>query len=83
MELQFCRRNSNVDGTLSSSKKNVVQGINDFCVFATVAMASLSSGKLLHLVGWNAVNYALYPMIGVALMLLAWLALRKSENAPA
>ncbi|MEM7425415.1 MAG: MFS transporter [Pseudomonadota bacterium] len=57
------------------SEKNVVQGINDFCVFATVALASFSSGKLLHVVGWTAVNFALYPMIAVSLMLLAWLAL--------
>lgn len=62
-------------GYYRPSEKNVVQGINDFCVFATVALASLSSGKLLHLIGWNAVNIALYPMIAIALGLLLWLAL--------
>ncbi len=70
-------------GHYRPSEKNMVQGINDFCVFATVALASLSSGKLLHLVGWNAVNYALYPMIGVALILLAWSAIRSRNRVPA
>ena len=66
------------------SEKNIVQGINDFCVFATVAVASFSSGKLLHLIGWNAVNVALYPMIAVSLILLGWLAIsqRNAEPAP-
>lgn len=63
-------------GYYRPAEKNTVQGINDFCVFATVALASLSSGKLLHLVGWDAVNFALYPMITVALGLLLWLTLR-------
>lgn len=65
------------------SEKNIVQGINDFCVFATVALASFSSGKLLHLVGWNAVNFALYPMIAASLALLAWLALSQRRTAVA
>ncbi len=65
------------------SEKNIVQGINDACVFATVALASFSSGKLLHLVGWNAVNFALYPMIAVSLILLAWLALAQKRAAHA
>ncbi len=62
-------------GYYRPAEKNIVQGINDFCVFTTVAIASLSSGKLLHLVGWSAVNIALYPMIAIALVLLGWLAL--------
>ncbi|MCP5081719.1 MAG: MFS transporter [Alphaproteobacteria bacterium] len=62
-------------GYYRPAEKNIVQGINDFCVFTTVAIASLSSGKLLHLVGWNAVNIALYPMIAVTLALLLWLTL--------
>ncbi len=63
-------------GYYRPAEKNIVQGINDFCVFTTVALASLSSGKLLHLVGWDAVNIAIYPMIAIALSLLIWLALR-------
>ncbi len=55
------------------AEKNIIQGINDFCVFATVALASLSAGKLLHLASWSAVNLALYPMLGVAILLLTWL----------
>lgn len=64
-------------------EKNKVQGINDFCVFATVAVASLASGKLLHLIGWDAVNLALFPMILITLLLLAWLALSGRAVKPA
>ncbi len=64
------------------AEKNKVQGLNDFCVFATVAVASLSSGTLLHLIGWDAVNLALFPMVFITLILLAWLAL-SSRNVQA
>ncbi|MGI9373269.1 MAG: MFS transporter [Hyphomicrobiales bacterium] len=65
------------------AEKNKVQGINDFCVFATVAVASLSSGKLLHLFGWDAVNLALFPMILITLLLFAWLYLSGRAQKPA
>ena len=58
-----------------ASEKSKVQAVNDFCVFATVATASLTSGKLLDAIGWNAVNMALFPMIGLCLLALAWLSL--------
>ncbi len=66
-------------GYYRPAEKNIVQGINDFCVFTTVAIASLSSGKLLHWVGWDAVNIALYPMIAITLALLFWLAMRSRQ----
>ncbi|MGI9481582.1 MAG: MFS transporter [Hyphomicrobiales bacterium] len=62
------------------SERNKVQGINDFCVFAAVAVASLSSGKLLHLIGWDAVNLALFPMVLISLLLLAWLAIHSRKT---
>jgi MFS family permease len=70
----------------SPEEKNKVQGLNDFCVFSIVAIASLSSGKLLHFLGWSAVNLALFPMIIITLTLLGWLIFfnRKSKaSAPA
>lgn len=58
-----------------ASEKNKVQAINDFCVFATMATASLTSGKLLDAIGWSAVNMALFPMVGLCLLALAWFSL--------
>ena len=56
-----------------SEEKNKVQAVNDFAVFTTVAIASLSSGKLLSSLGWTAVNLAIFPMVLVVLAMLFWL----------
>ncbi len=66
-----------------ASEKNKVQAVNDFCVFATVAVASLTSGKLLDAIGWTAVNMALFPMVGLCLLALAWLSLNSRTAAGA
>ena len=54
------------------SERNKVQAVNDFAVFTTVAIASLTSGKLLDGLGWNAVNLAIFPMVAAGLGLLLW-----------
>jgi MFS family permease len=55
-------------------ERNKVQGLNDFLVFGLNAAASFSSGVLLHLVGWNAVNFIVFPAIVLCLAALLWLA---------
>jgi ABC-type uncharacterized transport system permease subunit len=54
--------------------------VNDFIVFATVAAASLASGRLLSDLGWSAVNYALFPMAALALLLLFFQSVRLREK---
>jgi MFS family permease len=54
------------------AERRKVQALNDFAIFVTVAIASLLSGQLLDGFGWNAVNYALFPMAGLALLLVFW-----------
>ena len=49
-----------------------VQAANDFSISAAMAIASLSSGKLLGYFGWDSVAYALLPMAAVAAALLIW-----------
>lgn len=49
-----------------------VQAANDFLVFGCVAIASFSAGGLLSTGGWDAVNWAVFPPIVVALALVAW-----------
>lgn len=53
-------------------ERNKVQAVNDFSVFTTVALASLSSGFLLETVGWEAVNLTLFPMIAIVLGFMLW-----------
>ena len=58
-----------------------VQGLNDFAVFGTVAVASLTSGKLLYWFGWGSVNIAIFPIVAVALSLILWVTLRRRAIA--
>jgi len=64
-------------GCYEPSERNKAQGLNDFLIFGTTALASLSAGKLLNTFDWNAVNYAVFPMAAVALAMIAWLATRR------
>ncbi len=63
-------------GTYEPSERNKAQGLNDFLIFGTTALASLGAGKLLAWYGWNAVNVAVFPMVGVALAMIVWLLTR-------
>jgi predicted MFS family arabinose efflux permease len=53
-------------------ERTKVQAANDFLVFGSVAIASFSSGKLLHVGGWETVNWLVFPpvLIGLCLLLL-------------
>ena len=53
-------------------ERNKVQAFNDFLVFGSTAIGSLSSGALLTLYGWSAVNGVVFPVAIVAAALLAW-----------
>lgn len=59
------------------SERERVQGLNDFAVFGTVAIASLTSGKLLDWFGWASVNIAVFPTVVVALSLILWITLKR------
>jgi MFS family permease len=49
-----------------------VQAANDFSISAAMAVASLSSGKLLGFFGWHSVALALFPMAALAAGFLFW-----------
>jgi predicted MFS family arabinose efflux permease len=66
------------------AERNKVQAVNDLAIFLTVAIASLVSGRLLDGLGWNAVNFALFPMAALALLLLLWqTAIPRHKRRPA
>jgi MFS family permease len=68
-------------GTYESSERNKAQGLNDFLIFGTTALASLGAGKLLAGSGWSAVNYAVFPMVAVALAMIGWLMTHQRTRA--
>ena len=47
------------------------QGLNDFTVFSSQAVASLAAGAVLHRFGWVAMNLAAVPLLLVVLLLIA------------
>jgi MFS family permease len=69
--------------TYEPEEKNKAQGLNDFLVFGTTAVTSLSAGKLLAWFGWEGVNYAVFPMVVLALVMIAWLAMHRKKPVPA
>lgn len=58
-----------------------VQAINEQVVFGASALASLGSGILLQLVGWDSINVLAMPVATLAILLLAWSALRRTAAA--
>ncbi len=57
------------------------QAANDFAVFVTMSISSMSSGLLLNASGWHAVNYGTIPFLLLALGMTSWLIwLRRSGN---
>jgi MFS family permease len=57
------------------------QAANDLMVFITMAISSMSSGVLLNMSGWRAVNYGTVPFLLLALGFTLWLMwLRRNGN---
>ena len=65
------------------SEKAKAQGTHDFLVFLTTATSSFSSGLLMDRSGWEILNYAALPALGVIGAAIAWLALRRRAAAAA
>ena len=56
------------------SERAKTQAANDFIVFGTTAIASFSSGKALHYLGWHNLNLVALPLVLVVLGAIVWLA---------
>lgn len=62
-------------------ERNKVQSFNDFLVFGSMAIGSFSSGTILVIFGWAAVNNIVFPVILAAAALLIWQATRPRPQA--
>ena len=60
-------------------EKGKIQGLNDFCIFGFVALASLTSGFLMNCssssaeLGWQLINLAATPFIALAIISVLFL----------
>ena len=55
------------------SERAKTQAANDFLIFLTMAISSMSSGLLLNKSGWHAVNYGSIPFLALATIATLWL----------
>ena len=69
--------------TYRPEERAKVQGINDACVFATMAVSSFSSGLLLHADGWTMLNRISLVPLALLLAALLWMARVKKAKAAA
>jgi len=69
--------------TYRPEEKAKVQGVNDFLIFAVMAISSFSSGLIVTGAGWEAVNLSALPLVGVVIVAIVWLALREHRAAVA
>ncbi|MEM7289012.1 MAG: MFS transporter [Pseudomonadota bacterium] len=70
-----------VTDTYQPHEKNKAQGLNDFIVFGSVAVASFMSGLTLNAYGWEFLNWVIFPVVAVCFVGLWWLRLKKPATA--
>jgi MFS family permease len=68
--------------TYRPAEKALVQGGNDFLVFAMAASGSLLSGVLLSVMDWRELNLIALPLLSIVVVTLIWHRLRQHSVAP-
>ncbi|MFN0263438.1 MFS transporter [Tepidamorphus sp. 3E244] len=79
----FVGATSMVTDCYRPEERNKVQSVNDFAVFGSVALASFMSGRLMSAFGWETVNFVVFPMVAIALVLIGWLIVHGRRQASA
>lgn len=59
--------------TYTLAEKGKTQALNDFLIFTTMTVASLSAGALQFQFGWQAVNYGAIPFLLIVIASLIWI----------
>jgi MFS family permease len=58
--------------TYHAAERSKTQAMNDFIIFTTVAISSLSAGALHHKLGWQMVNVGVLPLLLIVLASILW-----------
>jgi MFS family permease len=80
--LMFVGGSALVTRTYSPGERTKAQAANDFLIWATVAVTSLSSGQLLHRHGWTAILATTAPLLGLAAAALVALSIGARIGSP-
>ena len=68
--------------TYKPIERSKTQALNDFIIFTTVTIASLTAGVLQHNYGWEVVNLGVIPIIIIIMLSILWLATKRKDNKP-
>jgi MFS family permease len=80
--LMFVGGSTLVTKTYAPGERTKAQAANDFLIWTTVAMTSLSSGQLLHRHGWTAILVTAGPLLALASAGLLAASLRARSPSP-
>ncbi len=58
--------------TYTTEERAKTQAVNNFIVFATVAIVSLGAGALHHTFGWQVVNLGVLPLLLISMISIVW-----------
>lgn len=58
--------------TYHAAERSKTQALNDFIIFSTVALSSLSAGALQHNFNWQIVNLGAIPLLAIILTSIIW-----------
>ena len=65
--------------TYRPNERARAQALNDFIVFGTVAVTSLSSGAVQNILGWQTINMAVIPFLIVVFLANLWLKFKEAK----
>ena len=66
--------------TYRPEERSKTQAVNDFTIFTTVAIASLTAGALQYKFGWQVVNLGVIPLLIVILLSILWLGMNQRRE---
>lgn len=69
--------------TYTQAERARAQAANDLTIFAVGLASSLAAGALLQLLGWQTLNIALLPWLGLAAVAILWLSLQRRRRTAA
>ena len=69
----FVSATTQLTETYTPAEKAKAQALNDFIVFGTVTLTSLSSGAVQNLLGWQTINMAVIPFLAIIVLANLWL----------
>ena len=61
-------------------EKAKVQALNDFMIFSTVTLTSVSAGVLQYYFGWQVVNMGVMPILLIILIAIVWLMMQRRKE---